>query len=129
VTEPRAAGRAELCLHELFERQAARAPGTTALTLGGAHTTYMIPTAWRIVDALPLTPHGKVDRRALPASRPGWRPLNGTSDEREEVDRVWVLVADGFGHRALWPHGRTLPRGRRATGRIGSKSECLQDVR
>lgn len=28
---------------------------------------YMIPTAWKRLDALPLTPNGKLDRAALPA--------------------------------------------------------------
>lgn len=30
---------------------------------------YMIPGAWAVVSKLPLTSHGKVDRRALPAAR------------------------------------------------------------
>jgi acyl carrier protein len=28
---------------------------------------YMIPTRWLLTDRLPLSPHGKVDRRRLPA--------------------------------------------------------------
>jgi acyl-coenzyme A synthetase/AMP-(fatty) acid ligase len=42
---------------------------------------YMVPSAWIVLDAFPLTPNGKVDRRALPA--PG---LSGTEGDDGYTD-------------------------------------------
>lgn len=54
---------------------------------------YMIPGAYVALDSVPLTPSGKVDRRALPAPhvesdpRAGWRrPGNAVQDE---LVRLW----------------------------------------
>ncbi|MFN0165015.1 MAG: non-ribosomal peptide synthetase [Bryobacteraceae bacterium] len=67
-------------------------------------TDQMIPSAFVVLDALPLLPNGKVDRRRLPApdtARPG---LNGSyvaprSDLERRISSVWqeVLGVDRVG--------------------------------
>ncbi len=77
---------------------------------------FMVPAAFVLLDALPLTAHGKVDRRALP--RPDWgaaagegRPPEGPTEEllaglwRELLDVETVAAEDSFfdlgGHSLL----------------------------
>ncbi|MCZ7413615.1 non-ribosomal peptide synthetase [Streptomyces sp. WMMC897] len=76
------------------------APPTTAElreALGRALPPYMIPHHFVTLDALPLTPQGKLDRRALPAPT-GERPDLGAGFEpplpgREEVlAHIWAKV-------------------------------------
>jgi len=60
---------------------------------------WMVPAAMTPIDAVPLTPRGKLDRRALPASRPlehdreraQWRP--GTTLELQLIT-IWEEVLD-----------------------------------
>ncbi len=55
---------------------------------------HMVPSAWAALAALPLSPHGKVDRRALPApevSPPRDRVLPRTPAE-ERLAAVWSEV-------------------------------------
>ena len=58
---------------------------------------YMVPAAFVIVDALPLTPSGKLDRAALPAPEAavGSREYVAPRDEREQ--RVAAIWADTLG--------------------------------
>ena len=61
---------------------------------------YMVPTVITVLDRLPLTSNGKIDRRSLPAAAPGRgrgdadRPLSET--ERVVAD-VWSAVLDVVG--------------------------------
>jgi non-ribosomal peptide synthetase component F len=60
---------------------------------------YMVPSAFTILEALPLTPSGKVDRRALPApERDGLEPVEGFAAPRSPVEEtlahIWAQVLD-----------------------------------
>ncbi len=57
---------------------------------------YMVPGSFVVLDAFPLTPNGKLDRRALPAPVPGRPEGAATAEPRTELERtiaeVWRAV-------------------------------------
>src|SRR5262249_46165144 len=60
---------------------------------------YMVPNVWRMLDSLPLTANGKVDRRALPAAAPSApdsesRPARA---DEETLTRVVALIVEELG--------------------------------
>ncbi len=57
--------------------------------------SYLIPTAWAVLGALPLTPHGKTDRAALPAPTVGGGGQGGGRAARSPHEQ---LICDVFAH-------------------------------
>ncbi|HKH43208.1 MAG TPA: amino acid adenylation domain-containing protein, partial [Thermoanaerobaculia bacterium] len=54
---------------------------------------YMVPAAFVLLDALPLSPNGKIDRKALPDPQRSQAPSAGPSDPVEElVAGIWAEV-------------------------------------
>ncbi|WP_405139745.1 amino acid adenylation domain-containing protein [Sphaerisporangium sp. NBC_01403] len=62
--------------------------------LAASLPSYMVPEVWVVLDALPLTPGGKVDRRALPPPDPGdGRPFTAPRTDAEAlVAEIWQEV-------------------------------------
>ncbi|MER5938606.1 amino acid adenylation domain-containing protein [Streptomyces sp. NPDC001928] len=59
---------------------------------------YMIPATWLVLDAMPLTPNGKLDRKALPQpALAGQETVRGPRTERERV--LCGIYADVLGTR------------------------------
>ncbi|HET8646862.1 MAG TPA: AMP-binding protein, partial [Vicinamibacteria bacterium] len=59
--------------------------------------SYMVPALWVELESLPLTAHGKVDRRALPDPQEGRLELGGSyvapcTVEEEVLSQVWSQV-------------------------------------
>src|SRR5690606_35773575 len=52
---------------------------------------YMVPAAYAWMQAFPLTPHGKIDRRALPS--PEAAPPSAVAAEAQPRDELESLVA------------------------------------
>lgn len=81
-------------------------PGTAALrtALGARLPDYMVPSSFVVLDALPLSPNGKLDRRALPTPEAAGGPSEAEYTEpRTDLERtiaeIWgqVLKRDRVG--------------------------------
>src|ERR1700730_6566047 len=84
---------------------AGHAPDATMLRQHLARTLpdYMVPAAFVVLDALPLTPSGKLDRNALPA--PDQQPVTEYTPPRTETEKVLAgLWAETFGLERVGIH-------------------------
>src|SRR5262249_18397775 len=65
-----------------------------AITLKSRLPEYMVPSTYTVMDAFPLTPNGKVDRKALPAPEQGGeRAYTAPVTESERlVAGIWSEV-------------------------------------
>src|SRR5207245_1417324 len=77
-------------------------PSTAALRahLRSTLPDYMIPSAFVVLDALPLSPNGKVDRKALPAPEAlGPGPSEAHLAPRTEMEEVIAGIIGAVLHR------------------------------
>ncbi len=66
---PEAGGGSRLAAWVASTTEEAPAPAALRTFLGERLPAWMVPASYTILRALPLTPHGKIDRRALPQPR------------------------------------------------------------
>jgi amino acid adenylation domain-containing protein len=74
--------------------------------------SYMVPSVWQKLDALPLTANGKVNRRALPA--PVAKPDAGgiaLGDQSDALARLTALISEELAQRIRDPRQNLLTIG------------------
>jgi acyl-coenzyme A synthetase/AMP-(fatty) acid ligase len=91
---------ARLVAHVLVRDGARLDPSVLREHLAHRLPDIMVPEVWMAIDAFPLTPNGKIDRRALPApdtsAPPSDRSIIPAADDRERlVADVW---REALGH-------------------------------
>ncbi|MFK8906296.1 amino acid adenylation domain-containing protein, partial [Streptomyces sp. YS-3] len=72
--------------------------------LGERLPPYMVPSTVERIEALPLTPHGKIDRAALPDPRPASRGLPAQQARTPQEEAVATAFATTLGGRPVGVH-------------------------
>jgi hypothetical protein len=104
---------------------------------------YMVPRAWSVMNHLPLSPNGKIDRRRLPrpSTLPGLAPVDSSSDSDDEeaetarksaasVAAMAAALSEGAGRRATADKRKTLQRTMTAIGVANTQqlAEWIRDT-
>ncbi|WP_091051080.1 amino acid adenylation domain-containing protein [Micromonospora marina] len=89
---------------------------------------YMIPAQLRVVDRLPLTANGKIDRAALLRSLEDNTTPAARNTDPDVVEFSYQVVRNDNDQYSLWDAGRPPPRGWRSTGVDGSRADCLAHI-
>ncbi|MFE3194159.1 non-ribosomal peptide synthase/polyketide synthase [Nocardia sp. NPDC059240] len=90
ITRESAAGEARLVAYVVAETGAALDIARVRATVAGRLPGHMVPSAFVVLEALPLTVNGKLDRRALP------EPVAETRAHRAPVSSAECAVAQAF---------------------------------
>lgn len=81
-----------------FTESAAEAQGLIDAHLSGLLPAYMLPQAYAFIETVPLTPSGKVDRKALPEMTYARKEPVQPADETERALRsIWELTLNASG--------------------------------
>lgn len=87
---------------------------------------YMVPADWHMISRLPLTPHGKIDRRRLSEGKGSDAASASTKSFGE--NRLHVVVCNASGNYSVWEADRSLPDGWGETGYRGERNACLARI-
>ncbi|MCP9623900.1 amino acid adenylation domain-containing protein [Nocardia otitidiscaviarum] len=91
------AGATALVSYVRADPAAAVDPEAVKATVAQHLPGYMVPTAVMVLDSLPLTPAGKVDRKALPAPDFGTRARAGRAPDTPRERALAAVFADVLG--------------------------------
>src|SRR6185369_8315646 len=80
---------------------AAPEPAALRTWLTGRLPAYMMPTAFGLLDTLPLNPNGKLDRRALARLQPQSAAARGTDPETPLERQIAAVWSEILGHQRV----------------------------
>ncbi|WP_081872873.1 non-ribosomal peptide synthetase [Nocardia otitidiscaviarum] len=129
-----AAGRAQLVCYVVALDDRTLDTGALRAAAAARLPAHMVPALFLVLDSIPLSPNGKLDRRALP--EPSWTVTDGGREPRTDGERVVsAAMAEVIGQeRVLAEHnffelGGNSLSATQLVARIAASSGCRLEVR